>query len=276
MLHGLCLALITSLSAWVVWNITGDRHAVLQGELTFALESSYAELKRNNQEGMMRNILNQGEYPDSDSTQVRSLIKTCNQLTADVAMVLEKLEEPHQSIQQLQQAQQHLRAYRDKILELADQDELIAAGMPTFPDTDWLVQACENDAPADFAVVLAETKMNAALMEVAMLGVVLRKAGGGGIGGCFGHFLCTTHQLINPKPGDSVTTDIFLTEYGHDYLLTYYLNGKMLPVRNDKVHFELRYNQPGLYPLRFSLVKRNWLTDSTEHFEKTYLLRVRE
>jgi hypothetical protein len=262
------------MSAWVLWNKTGDRHAVLQSELAFALESSYAELRRNSQEAMIHNILKQGEYSHPDSTQVRSLIKTSKQLTADVEMVLERLGQPRQTIQHLQQAQQHLRAYREKILELSDENELISAGMPTFPDTDWLVQTYENDAPADFAAIRAETKMHVALMEMAMLNFICQEAGGGRII-CRGSGLDAIYQPINPRPDEQVTTEVFLTEFGQDYLLTYYLNGKVLPVQSDRVHFEVRYDQPGLYPLRFSLTKRNWLTDSTEHFEKTYLLRVR-
>lgn len=273
--HGCCLAAILALGAWIVLEKTGDRHAVLQAEIAFALESSFAELRQYNQDGMMQYILRQGEHSHSDSTQVRSLLKSSKQMTADMETVLERLEQPRQSVQQLQQAQQHLRAYREKILELSDQDESVALGMPTFPDTDWLVQAHENSTPDDFAAILAEAKLKVALMEMAMLNVVYQQAGGGRII-CRGFGLCAIYQPINPTPDEQVTTEVFLTEFGQDYLLTYYLNGKMLPVRNDRVHFEIRYDQPGLYPLRFSLTKRNWLTDSTEHVEKTYLLRVRE
>jgi len=74
-----------------------------------------------------------------------------------------------------------------------------------------------------------------------------------------------------------VTVDIFLTEDSEPSgWLTYTLNGSPLVGEDKTAHFQIRYDQPGLYPLRFSLVKRNWLTNATEHFEKTYLLRVRE
>jgi len=60
-------------------------------------------------------------------------------------------------------------------------------------------------------------------------------------------------------------------------MLTYSLHGAPLRPGKDKTaFFEVRYDKPGLYPLRFVVSRRNWQTDSTEHFEKTYLLRVRE
>lgn len=274
-LHGLCLSLITSLVFWIVWNKTGDRHAILQAEMAFAFEKSYTKLKQYYQEGVMPGIFEKGIYSNSDSTQVRNLIKACRQITSDVEKAFEKLEQPRQTIQNLQDGQRNLRAYREKILELTDQDELTAAVMWVFPDTDWLVQAYQNGAPADFACVLAETKINAALMEEAMLYYIRHKAGGGSII-CTGSGLHATYQPINPEPHEPIAAEVFLTEDVPDFLLMYFLNGKILPVQDHKATFELRYDKPGLYPLRFALSRRNWLTDSTEHFEKTYLLRVRE
>lgn len=274
--HGCCLAVILALSTWIVLEKTGDRHAVLQAEIAFALEHGSTEIKQNSNRFLRSEIIEYEDFIFSSSSHrnTYSLFKTRNQFQAEIDAILDSLS-PNPNKRLAQRAQEHLQNYRSTVLELAGQESWIKEDMPQFPDSNWLVQAYEHDTPAGFAVILAEAKVNVAILEQIILIDIRQQTGR--LERISAFMPLVSSQLINPQPGDSVTADVFLIEDADPSgSLTYMLNGSPLVGKGKTAYFEIRYDQPGLYPLRFSLTKRNWLTDSTEHVEKTYLLRVRE
>jgi hypothetical protein len=259
-----------------VYEKAGDRHAVLQGELAFALESGSAEIKRNSNSLFRSEIIEFQDFIFSrpDDSTANNLFKICNQFQTKIDAILDSLsQKPNLRLAKL--AQEHLLNYRSTMLELAGMETRIKVYVPQLPDSNWLVKAYEHDTPAGFAVTLAEAKVNVAILEQLILSEIRWQIGYLERYGTFMTFV--SYQPINPQPGDSVTADIFLTEYVEPSgMLTYSLNGApLLPGEDKTAIFEVRYDQPGLYPLRFVVSQRNWQTDSTEYFEKTYLLRVR-
>lgn len=278
LIHGCCLATILALGIWVALEETGDRHSVLQAEMAFALESGNAEIKQNTNRLLRPEIvlLQDFIYSRSDDLDMIGMFKISNQFQEEIEAILDSLaQKPNKTL--AKRAQELLLNYRSIMLELAGKESWIREKMPQFLDSNSLVQAYEHDTPAEFAVALAETKVFVAILEQIILSYIHWQLGD--LGGGFSAFMpFVSYQPINPMPGDSVTADIFLTEYSAPSgMLTYSLNGApLLPEDGKTAFFEIRYDKPGLYPLRFALSRRNWLTDSTEHFEKTYLLRVRE
>ncbi len=254
----------------------GDRHAVLQAEMAFALESGGMEIKRNNKSLLHSKIITFGDfqYFHYKGSSIPSLFKTSNQFQSEIDAILDSLSQnPNKRL--AKRTQEHLLNYRSAMLKLAGQETWIELQMPQLPDSNWLVKAYEHETPAGFAVALAEAKVTAAILEQSVLNYIDRNIGTIERFSAFKPLV--SYQPINPQLGDSVTADIFLTEYVEPSgMLTYSLNGApLLPGEDKTAFFEVRYDQPGLYPLRFSLTQRNWQTDSTEYFEKTYLLRVR-
>ena len=277
LIHGCCLATILALGVWVALEKNGDRHAVLQAEMAFALECGSMEIKRNSKNLLRSPIIEFQEilFSYSDGSNTENLFKTSNQFQAEIGAMLDSLSQ-NSNKRLAQRVQDHLLNYRSAILKLTGQERSIELQMPQFLDSNWLIRAYEHDTPAGFAVTLAEAKVTAAILEQSVLNHIVQNIGSIDRFETFMPFV--SYQPINPMPRDSVTADIFLTEYSEPSgMLTFSLNGApLLPGDGKTAIFEVRYDKPGLYPLRFSVSQRNWLTNSTEHFEKTYLLRVRE
>lgn len=84
------------------------------------------------------------------------------------------------------------------------------------------------------------------------------------------------YDCLAPEIGDTIAMDLRLMIPMPDITLKRaLLNGQPLTHVKNKAPFQVRYDQPGTYPLHFRVERNDWEQDSLYVYEKTYYLKVR-
>ena len=274
-LHGFSVFAILLLSIFIVYENTGNRDSSIQSELRFTLTNGLDEIIKSNGKGLEETVRNLSVYPNESNLKYLDLIESVARKTETILDLLDSLQR-HPSIKLANVAQKQWREYQIKMVHVLTQNGMLEEQIPRHEYPFWLSQSVRSDDYSTFFNNVEEVKIQVALTEEFVLCFIAQSVA------CDiridPYTPLVSHQLINPNVGDTTLADVLLTSHKKPYLpIAYYFDGIQLPSNKKGVaSFQVCYERPGLYPLRFAIVYPNWLTDSTEHFEKTYLLRVRE
>lgn len=274
-LHGFSIVTILSLSVFIIYENTGDRDSHIQSELKFALKSGLDEMIKSNADALNEVVRILSVYPNAINLKYLGLAENVARKTENVLNLLDSLQR-HPSVKLAHEAQGQLYKYRKEIAHLINQDSLLDQHISNDGHPASLSNSVQNDGYNTFCNNVEEAKIQVALTEELVLHSIFQLVACDIQIDPYTPFV--SHQFINPSTGDTILADVLLTSDEKPHLpIAYYLDDIQLPANKKGIaSFQVRYERSGIYPLRVAIIYPNWLTDSTEHFEKTYLLRVRE
>lgn len=277
-LHGMCIGATLFLAGFVAWEKMRDCDDGLQQAMQAALATGAQETRVINQD--LENSINKqfSAYANDRNKDFSRRAKTIVAKADSMFMLLDSLSQKPDA-ELLYFVQGRLQTFRAEAWAAADFNKEVDAAMPYFSPADWLFQSWENGSRQAFATTLMEAKAIVATLACVALNYCCAQ-----VSNDTGLIFTTREPLFAIEQrtliaGDSVIADVALGEYSFSHFyepLVLRLNGQGLPVKYGTAPFQVRFDKPGLYPLRFSVEARNRQADSTEVWEKTYFLRVRE
>jgi hypothetical protein len=273
-IHLLCIVAIASLSAFIYNEKINDQDSSIQAERQRAMQSNFTEIKAYN--GFILREIGKSvkAYSNPYNLKYGKIALLASAKTDSVLVLLDSLKRnPNNKL--VCEIQGKLSVFNSEMWELMEYDTFRIDQRPKFKSSDWLYKSWKNDSKQQFLSILEETKLKVILIEKEVLNYVSRRTGNEGCGGFISYDPVISFNQINPKVGEILTADVFLTEYSHNTRNTAYkLNGEALPLKWEKGQFQVKYDKPGLYPMLFTVEKTNPKTDSVQIWEKTYYLRV--
>jgi hypothetical protein len=272
-IHLLCIVAITSLSAFIFTEKINDHDTAIQAEWQRAMQSNFTEIKASNA-NILREIGKSVEaYHNPTNLKYGKIALLASAKTDTILVLLDSLKRnPNNKL--VCEIQGKLSVFNSEMWGLMDYDTFRIDQRPKFKSSSWLYKSWKNDLKQQFLSVLEETKLKVILIEKEVLNYISRRTGDEGCGGLSYEPVISFDQ-VNPKVGEILTADVFLSKYMYDTRNTAYkLNGEELPLKWGKGQFQVKYDKPGLYPMLYTLEKTNPMTDSVQIWEKTYYLRV--
>ncbi len=275
LLHGMCIMVIISLTAFIVLEKTTDQNESLQAEWQFALRVGATEIEKSNH-NLFKSI-RKSIKQDSSDRSMEYWRKTQMVVSESEAMrlLLDSLQQKT-NVNLLYEVQGKLSNYRTILWKVANFEPYIGETMNYLAPNDWLFQSWKNQSPDQFITTLEQTKAEIRLAETNVLNYFLMN--------CIPYYFCNFgwdqpllwFDQLAPATGDLVTANITLGQYSSSIdKVVLRLNDEVLPMADGRAKFKVQYKQPGIYPLRFSIEKREPETDTLQVWEKTYYLRVR-
>ncbi len=274
LIHGAGCAIIATLLSLIFQERRSDRDTPLQTEAHASFSAVHTLLNYRNQELLNKIAIVAEQYTAPQRLSIANRAKRLEATLDSLEMQLDSLQNRPQDDELLYRVQRQLQMYRSAVAEALTDSPQKSDTIPVFAPANWLFQSYKNDSHARFRTVIAETKLKAIFMECVLFNYCAME-----IFGCGGHKFFQTHmriQQLSPSVGDTVVAEVSLCDYEHGYPTTFTLNGQSYHMSQGAVSFDLRFDQPGIYPLRAAAHVLNVLTDSTTISESTYWLRVRE
>jgi hypothetical protein len=272
LVHLFCIAAIVCLSAFIYIEKINDHDNAIQSEWQSAMQSNFIEIKGFNGY-ILKEIENSVEdYINPNNLKYGNRAKNAISKTDSILALLDSLQrKPNNNL--VCETQGKLSVFYSELWKYMDFDTFSIENRSKFKPTDWLYKSWKNDSKSQFHTILDETKLKVLLNQKDVLIYIERKTSSEHSGWDRFETLISFDQL-NPKVGELVTANVFLSEDKVKKNISYKLNGKELQLRGRNGQFQVKYDKSGLYPLLFSVEKTNPENDSISTWQKTYYLRV--
>ncbi len=275
LLHGIGMLAIALLTAFVVRERINDHDEILQTEWQFAFSTSTAEIEKASQSTLAVIEKTVTAYANDRNKDYQNRARMIVSKTDSMMALIDSLQRKP-SAPLLYAVQGKLQVFRSQLWQIVDFDPPVEASIDYFIPADWLSQSWKNSTPLQFLTILQKTIAEVCLIQMAALKSIESRSTGHDIIDCSYPGVQMCFDQIAAAVGDSVVATMWLGWHSNeidDAVIR--LNGQVLSMREGSAKFKVRYEQPGVYPLHFSVENRDIKTDSIRIWPKTYYLRVR-
>jgi hypothetical protein len=276
--HFVFLFVISLLVAYIFSDYKGDRNAILQSEFQFSYQNAEKIISMDNKAIFSSIVMETNQNPNQIFKNCKTNCQIVLQKTDSIILALDALQKNVNQTEVIN-LQTKLHLFHSAMWRFLDYEPFFQDFFPKDLPIDWFFQSYKKEDEISFQTSIEEAKMNVLFEEGAIFNYFHKRL--------MSHYELSHEyyqpyfnpKIYNPKVGETFNADVFLGAYDmfRSQFGTYMLNGQILTTnkKGDTAPFSLKYDQPGLYPLRASVEWYNQKKDSMEMFEKTYFVRVR-
>lgn len=272
-IHLLGSSILLLLMAYILHEKWTDQDVALQRALQFFFQNGRIEIRKHNEGWRQAIHETTAMFSTAHDQKIEQLMRIAVAKTDTILQLLDSLKD-HQTPALLYEVQGNLSLYRSQIGHLTHNLPEIDDTIPPFFPQDWLFKSWKESTPVQFVTILEQAQLEIVQFESAVLYNFAKDVTS--YCGITPFQPAMVYNPVNPTVGDTITANIFLTPYQKPFHKpTILLNGQHLAQSNDVASFSVRYDTPGIYPLRFVTNQPDWRTGSVIKTAKTYSLRIK-